>query len=74
MKKTSLATGVSVTSVYKIKTEASASGFTTPGTSRPNRKPTKVFDDFEACVVRRLIHDMYLRGTRVTTKAAKCSC
>ena len=61
---TSLATGVSVSSVQAVKKDAERYGCQSPVRKRPNRMGREYLDDFEQCALRRMVHAMYLDGKR----------
>ncbi len=64
--RTAAATGVSKSTVKRIKKELETGKIITLGKSRP-RKGTIAMDDFDKCVLRRTIHEFYTVHRRVPT-------
>ena len=61
LKKTCEATGVSETTIRRVRKEAEAGDVKSPRTSPPNKGPYKPLDSFQTSALRRMVHNMYLQ-------------
>ena len=70
LQKTSDVTGVSKSTIRRIKLEAEAGELKTPGASRANRMATKtkMLDSFQTGALRRMVHNMYLQVRLLSMK------
>ena len=67
LKQTATASGVSYTTARRVKKEMEDGGACASSARPRSGRPKSInLDDFEVCALRRVIHDMYIAGERVT--------